>query len=442
MPSSRPVKSAPPPSVAPPINKYVKTPVSMGIGTWPGPRREVTKNGSMQNVSSSKRVQYGTESPKQPTARELSDTFQSPQSDEMARTMSSSRVRQKKSGSRRSQQPLSPTNSQRVLSSTGTTTSRRRRSSSKRKVSGHSRRRSRSRSKSVVLRSGKTRYRSRSRTLPLSAPQSPENGTSDLPKPMYPRKVNPPQPLPSTAPGYDPLQSQPPKIATSSGVSTRHDLTLTRTLSSHRPQCYSTDSGRHPALPSTPPSAPSPPRLTTIFDAYDRAPEDLPPPPDEDDHPFGPYDVVVRGSFVIEGLNFARYEASTHQTSTRSLFTKALRDDVIASVGHGVKRKDIMLRAAPGLIRGLVLEYDQPGDIVSPRVVGADWGIEFEYAIRVRDVNAQHNVGLSMYHALSQEGGLELHASRAAWLQVEPAAKASNIFTVNVEESAIASRPL
>ena len=176
------------------------------------------------------------------------------------------------------------------------------------------------------------------------------------------------------------------------------------------------------------------------FDSYDRAPEDRIPEErygygDDLIHPFGRGDCVVRGSFVIEGCNFARFEASSKRPDERRMFTTAIRDDMVACVGQGVRRHDIMLRAAPGPIRGVVLEYDGRREM-SPSLVDADWGIEFEYAIRVRSEATQKNVGLSLYTALTDANGLDLQESRHAWVRfIDQRANPADIYTLTTHDA-------
>eukprot|EP01064_Diplonema_japonicum_P013273 TRINITY_DN2078_c2_g2_i1.p1 TRINITY_DN2078_c2_g2~~TRINITY_DN2078_c2_g2_i1.p1 ORF type:complete len:308 (+),score=53.21 TRINITY_DN2078_c2_g2_i1:62-925(+) len=179
---------------------------------------------------------------------------------------------------------------------------------------------------------------------------------------------------------------------------------------------------------SPPPESHSMGRST--FDWHDKAPEDRIHVPEEV-HPFGRYDCVVRGSFIIEGLNYAKFQApmSKDNVEHRKKFTTALRDDIIACVGQGVRRKDIMLRAAPGPIRGVVLEYDKYKEDL-PTLVDADWGIEFEYAIRSRNEVSQQHVGMMLFTSLREPGGLDVDDARQAWLRyIDPTVPPNNIYT-------------
>ena len=160
---------------------------------------------------------------------------------------------------------------------------------------------------------------------------------------------------------------------------------------------------------------------------------------DEDDliHPFARRDSVVRGQFVVEGCNYARFESAGQRCeASRRAFTTALRDDIVACVGRGVRRHDIMLRAAPGPVRGIVLEYDDERLASSPQMVDADWGIEFEYAIRVRSDAVQKQVGGLLYEALTSEEGLDLQEARHAWVRyVDEGADPGAIYTLTTQDA-------
>ena len=168
------------------------------------------------------------------------------------------------------------------------------------------------------------------------------------------------------------------------------------------------------------------------FDPRDRAPEDRFYEVTNQQHPFGPYQRVVRGSFIIEGLNYAIYAAAGEGSESRRRFTTSLRDDIIATVGQGVRRGDIMLRAAPGPVKGVTLEFDHG---THPAIVDANWGIEFEYAIRSRDEIAQQRIGMMLFSSLQDPQGLDLLETRNCWMRhIDPNTHPSGIFAIPVPE--------
>eukprot|EP01060_Flectonema_neradi_P001434 TRINITY_DN1085_c1_g1_i1.p1 TRINITY_DN1085_c1_g1~~TRINITY_DN1085_c1_g1_i1.p1 ORF type:complete len:402 (+),score=76.29 TRINITY_DN1085_c1_g1_i1:38-1207(+) len=173
------------------------------------------------------------------------------------------------------------------------------------------------------------------------------------------------------------------------------------------------------------------PRRPT-FDTRDRAPEDRFYEVSNQQQPFGPHQRVVRGSFIIEGLNYAIYEAAGEGSDSRRRFTTALRDDIIATVGQGVRRGDIMLRAAPGPVKGVTLEFDRG---THPAIVDANWGIEFEYAIRSRDEIAQQRVGMTLFSALQDPHGLDLLETRKCWMRyLDPNTHPGGIIAIPVPQ--------
>eukprot|EP00755_Sulcionema_specki_P026375 Sspe_Gene.85484::Locus_56239_Transcript_1_1_Confidence_1.000_Length_1240::g.85484::m.85484 len=166
------------------------------------------------------------------------------------------------------------------------------------------------------------------------------------------------------------------------------------------------------------------PQARRLYDDRDRAPEDRYCPngavgSDGIPHDvFSPYDPIVRGTFLIDGVNFSKFEASRDRPQARKAFTTALRDDIITCVGQGVRRSDIILRASPGPINGVVLEYDtRSRHPESPALVDADWCMEIEYAIRARDAVAQQRIAQCLFESLCEPGGLDLYESRVAWAE-------------------------
>eukprot|EP01063_Lacrimia_lanifica_P008179 TRINITY_DN15295_c0_g1_i1.p1 TRINITY_DN15295_c0_g1~~TRINITY_DN15295_c0_g1_i1.p1 ORF type:complete len:478 (+),score=98.41 TRINITY_DN15295_c0_g1_i1:81-1436(+) len=154
---------------------------------------------------------------------------------------------------------------------------------------------------------------------------------------------------------------------------------------------------------------------------------------DDSAQPFSRRDIVVRGSFVMEGCNYTKYDVGPLREADRRAFTSAVRDDLVACIGQGVRRHDIMIRAAPGPMRNVTLEY--PDDVGIPAIVDADWGIEFEYAIRMRSDIAAQTATSTLYSTFNQDG-LDLQESRHAWLKfMDAAADPHKIFTLSSQDA-------
>eukprot|EP01062_Namystynia_karyoxenos_P056111 TRINITY_DN4705_c0_g1_i1.p1 TRINITY_DN4705_c0_g1~~TRINITY_DN4705_c0_g1_i1.p1 ORF type:complete len:405 (+),score=73.89 TRINITY_DN4705_c0_g1_i1:78-1292(+) len=204
-------------------------------------------------------------------------------------------------------------------------------------------------------------------------------------------------------------------------------------------------------------AAPRMPLRTASFDSRDLAPEDAfqkasahvahaPPPA------FDPYAPVVRCGLRLEGVNFARVEAAKGRRVQLERFLDALRDDIIAEVGNGVRREDILFRVTPGEIRHVVLSFeDSPkpplggtekrahlrssedssrsgrsskgvaGEVPEPKLLDADWAVLVDCAIRCRSVTSQRTVAQSLYNALAE--GLVVAQTREVYLrEIDPQA--------------------
>eukprot|EP01062_Namystynia_karyoxenos_P066749 TRINITY_DN60690_c0_g1_i1.p1 TRINITY_DN60690_c0_g1~~TRINITY_DN60690_c0_g1_i1.p1 ORF type:complete len:620 (+),score=150.28 TRINITY_DN60690_c0_g1_i1:118-1977(+) len=122
---------------------------------------------------------------------------------------------------------------------------------------------------------------------------------------------------------------------------------------------------------------------------------------------FDLYDLLVRGSLIIDGVNYAKYEQARESDERMRLeFLDAIKDDLIGEVGNGVKREDIAIRIYPGQIKAVVLHYDKHRQREkAPALVDAEWSIRVDYAIRTRDSQRQRNIALSLYTTFRSAGG-------------------------------------
>eukprot|EP01065_Artemidia_motanka_P051143 TRINITY_DN8925_c0_g1_i1.p1 TRINITY_DN8925_c0_g1~~TRINITY_DN8925_c0_g1_i1.p1 ORF type:complete len:318 (+),score=81.36 TRINITY_DN8925_c0_g1_i1:70-1023(+) len=161
------------------------------------------------------------------------------------------------------------------------------------------------------------------------------------------------------------------------------------------------------------------------FDQHDLAPEDRLDlaklaKPDPVFSVFGPYAPVVRGSLVLHGVNYAKYEALRGKAAARVRFLDALREDLISEVGNGVRKEDILLNVLPGEIRSVVLSYGG-GEGPAPQLLDADWDLAVAYAIRARDVRRQNNVAVALYTALTTAEGFRCDCTRRCYVEfVDP----------------------
>eukprot|EP00756_Hemistasia_phaeocysticola_P055751 Hpha_TRINITY_DN3172_c0_g1::TRINITY_DN3172_c0_g1_i1::g.96513::m.96513 len=211
----------------------------------------------------------------------------------------------------------------------------------------------------------------------------------------------------------------------------------------------SSEPPRHTTVPQLPPypEAPYPQHLAgsaATFDAYDRAPEDKGPAvgPDTDvasgqeaawewaRRSFAPQEHLVRGSLLVDGVNYAIFEGLRGRGSHLvDNVETAIKDDFVSAVGHGIRRKDVDTRILPGVITSVVLEYDDQEQeerdsnergVTSPRLVDAQWGIKLDYVLRLRDAETQHAAAKTLFWALQREDGVSLEEMAGAYRQMLP----------------------
>ena len=130
---------------------------------------------------------------------------------------------------------------------------------------------------------------------------------------------------------------------------------------------------------------------------------------------FDTYDMVVRGSFCVEGVNYSKYEAIKDSPDRQRAFHDAVKDDIISEVGNGVRRDDIKLKIYPGAIKTVVLHYDdgtlegstsaRHGYSSDPRLVDAEWSLKVDYGVRARDAQRQQNIALALFSAFTSSYG-------------------------------------
>eukprot|EP01063_Lacrimia_lanifica_P011253 TRINITY_DN18077_c0_g1_i2.p1 TRINITY_DN18077_c0_g1~~TRINITY_DN18077_c0_g1_i2.p1 ORF type:complete len:281 (+),score=89.14 TRINITY_DN18077_c0_g1_i2:37-879(+) len=161
-------------------------------------------------------------------------------------------------------------------------------------------------------------------------------------------------------------------------------------------------------------------RLFPAFDIRDQAPEDVHVDAGQCRGPLDPRAPLVRGSFRIEGVNFARYEALKPDPDRQRAFTSAIRDDLISEAGGGVVREDILLRLSPGPIKTVVLDYTAPpqedGQPGLPSLLDAEWCIDCEYAIAAQNAKRQLVVAETLYDALAS-GDIVMEATKRAYIK-------------------------
>eukprot|EP00756_Hemistasia_phaeocysticola_P004703 Hpha_TRINITY_DN12964_c0_g1::TRINITY_DN12964_c0_g1_i1::g.164485::m.164485 len=134
---------------------------------------------------------------------------------------------------------------------------------------------------------------------------------------------------------------------------------------------------------------------------------------------FSPYDHLVRGSILVDGVNYSAYEAARGKADHKQkALDKALKSDLISEVGCGLMDSDIAVRVSPGAIKSVVLHYEEAS---SPLLVDADWSIKVDYAMRLRDATLQQAAGAAIYRALTGPYGLHLQHLRSAYASLDPA---------------------
>eukprot|EP00756_Hemistasia_phaeocysticola_P017079 Hpha_TRINITY_DN15517_c1_g1::TRINITY_DN15517_c1_g1_i1::g.107113::m.107113 len=191
------------------------------------------------------------------------------------------------------------------------------------------------------------------------------------------------------------------------------------------------------------------PPISQGFDIHDRAPEDRVDAVEKNCRAtdwlkdvrlcgFDPYDHLVRGSIVIEGVNYAKYEQHRDVAEARRRdFINAIKDDMISEVGNGVRREDVALRLTPGQIKAVVLHYGDGASqsVASPSLVDAEWCIKVDYAIRARDQQRQRNIGMSLYTSFTSRSGFQGLALKTAYSAALGAGTSTQAITVRCPEA-------
>ena len=109
------------------------------------------------------------------------------------------------------------------------------------------------------------------------------------------------------------------------------------------------------------------PRRVPQYDSMDRGPEDRFQVPNgcQDwiqqvrSSEFDLYDPLVTGVFIINGVNYAKYEYIKENIKALETFHEAIKNDVVSEIGNAVRADDIIIKIYPGQIKTVVLHYNE-----------------------------------------------------------------------------------
>ncbi|KAJ9455626.1 hypothetical protein DIPPA_14557 [Diplonema papillatum] len=184
------------------------------------------------------------------------------------------------------------------------------------------------------------------------------------------------------------------------------------------------------------------PRTSRAFDGKDKAPEDRLTGFSRCSNVNGnwPYntglvsldDLIIKGTFHIVGVNYARYETAKSNPELIYKFQKAICQDILAEVGSGAVTQDVILKLTPGAIENVVLNYSKKPtpDLPlppNPELADATWRIKVDYVIKARNHRAQHNIASAMFNALTTEYNIGSRTGAAYVRYLDPTHSADDV---------------